>query len=101
MIAVFNLLCSARWRSCLGGKIEYLRSLIRFEGAGVTSLEKAFVAAVDDCLETCQELGTKPERPFKGMFNARTGPERHRRASVYAMTHDTSRNQVVNEALDA
>ncbi len=82
------------------GKVEYIRSLITFEGTDVASLESAFVEAVDDYLETCQELGRAPEKPFKGTFNVRTGQARHRRASVYAMTHDKSLNQVVNEALD-
>lgn len=82
------------------GKVEYVRSLITFEGTDVASLERAFVEAVDDYLETCRELGQKPETPFKGTFNVRTGPERHRRASVYALVHDKSLNQVVNEALD-
>jgi len=82
------------------GKVEYIRSLITFEGTDVASLESAFVEAVDDYLETCQELGRAAEKPFKGTFNVRTGQARHRRASVYAMTHEKSLNQVVNEALD-
>lgn len=82
------------------GMVEYVRSLITFEGTDVESLEKAFVEAVDDYLETCRELGERPEKPFKGTFNVRTGQELHRRASVYALTHDKSLNQVVNEALD-
>ncbi len=82
------------------GKVEYIRSLITFEGTDVDSLEKAFVESVDDYLETCRELGKNPETPFKGTFNVRTGQELHRRASVYALTHDKSLNQVVNEALD-
>ena len=84
----------------LYGKVEYIRSLITFEGRDVDSLEKAFVEAVEDYLETCRELGRKPEKPFKGTFNVRTGQELHRRASIYALAHDKSLNQVVNEALD-
>ncbi len=82
------------------GKVEYIRSLITFEGTDVASLESAFVEAVDDYLETCKELGRTAEKPFKGTFNVRTGQARHRRASVNARTHDKSLNQVVNEALD-
>ena len=82
------------------GKVEYIRSLITFEGTDVESLETAFIEAVDDYLETCQELGRVPDKPFKGTFNVRTGQARHRRASVYAVTHHKSLNQVVNEALD-
>lgn len=82
------------------GKIEYIRSLVTFEGTDVATLEEAFSEAVDDYLATCQELGRKPEKPFRGTFNVRTGQERHRRASVYATTHAKSLNQVMNEALD-
>lgn len=63
------------------GKVEYIRSLITFEGTDVASLESVFVEAVDDYLETCQELGRTPETPFKGTVNVRTGQARHRRAS--------------------
>lgn len=83
------------------GKIEHIRSLIAFEGADVDTLETAFVEAVDDYLETCRELGLEPDKPFKGTFNVRTGQDLHRRASVYASTHNKSLNQVVNEALGA
>lgn len=82
------------------GKIEHVRSLITFEGTDVATLEEVFEEAADDYLATCRELGTMPDEPFKGTFNVRVGQERHRRASVYAMTHDKSLNQVVNEALD-
>ncbi len=82
------------------GKIEHVRSLITFEGTDVAALEEAFKEAVDDYLDTCRELGKKPEKPLKGSFNVRVGQERHRRASAYAITHEKSLNQVVNEALD-
>lgn len=82
------------------GKVEHIRSLITFEGADVETLETAFKEAVEDYLDTCRELGVEPEKPFKGTFNVRTGPDLHRRASIYASTHDKSLNQVVTEALD-
>lgn len=82
------------------GKVEHIRSLITFEGADVDSLETDFKKGVDDYLETCRELGREPEKPFKGTFNVRTGRDLHRRASIYASTHNKSLNQVVTEALD-
>lgn len=82
------------------GKVEYIRSLVTFEGTDVEALENAFAEAVDEYLATCAELGTDPERPFRGTFNVRTGEERHRRASMHAASHDKSLNQIVNEALD-
>jgi predicted HicB family RNase H-like nuclease len=83
------------------GKVEFVRSLITFEGRDVASLETAFVESVEDYLAMCDAEGIEPETPFKGTFNVRIGSDRHRRAAVYAAAHDRSLNQVVNEALDA
>lgn len=85
----------------LFGKLEYIRDLVTYEATDVAGLEAAFIDAVEDYLDTCRRAGRTPETPFKGTFNVRTGPERHRLASVYAATHAKSLNQVVNEALDA
>lgn len=39
------------------GKIEFIRSLISFEGTDVKSLKASFQESVDDYLETCREKG--------------------------------------------
>lgn len=38
------------------GKVENIRSLVTFEGTDVDSLKFAFIEAVDDYLETNQDL---------------------------------------------
>jgi predicted HicB family RNase H-like nuclease len=82
------------------GKVEFIRSLVSYEGDDVESLNAAFQEAVDDYLEICKETGKLPEKPFKGTFNVRTGPELHRKAAIYATQHDKTLNAVVAEALD-
>ena len=82
------------------GKIEFIRDLITFEGSDVVSLKKAFHEAVDDYLAVCKSQGKKPDAPFKGTFNVRTGPELHRRAALLARTEGKNLNKVVTEALE-
>ena len=81
------------------GKIEFIRSLVSYEGTDVNSLETAFKEAVDDYLELCEEQGKEPEQPFKGSFNVRTGTDLHRQAALYAQKNGLNLNKVVVEAL--
>ena len=46
------------------GKIEFIRSLISYEGSDVDSLCEAFEDAVDDYLDLCTKEGKIPEKPF-------------------------------------
>ena len=81
------------------GKIEFIRALVSYEGTDVTGLENAFKDTVDDYLGLCEEQGEKPEQPFKGSFNVRTGTNLHRQAALYAERKGTNLNKVVVEAL--
>ena len=82
------------------GKIESIRSLVSYEGSDVESLGRAFEDAVDDYLELCVEEGRKPDKPFKGSFNVRTGSDLHRKAALFAKARGTNLNKVVTEALE-
>ncbi|MFT5086755.1 MAG: putative HicB family RNase H-like nuclease [Planctomycetota bacterium] len=82
------------------GKIEFIRSLVSYEGTDVESLHRAFSEAVEDYLNDCAKKGIEPEQPFKGTFNVRTGSELHRKAVLYAREEGTNLNQVVKEALE-
>ncbi len=77
------------------GKLEYIRSLISYEGKDVKSLRKAFKEAVDDYVKLCEEEGKRPEQPFKGTFNVRTGSD-----PLYARENGSNLNTVVTEALE-
>ncbi|MBW1817634.1 MAG: type II toxin-antitoxin system HicB family antitoxin [Deltaproteobacteria bacterium] len=82
------------------GKLEFVRSLVNYEGTDVDSLRKAFEEAVEDYLELCRDENKEPEQPFKGSFNVRTGSDLHRRAALYAKEHGINLNNVVTEALE-
>jgi predicted HicB family RNase H-like nuclease len=83
----------------LYGKVECIRSLISYEGTDVDALRLAFEEAVDDYLVLCKKEGRKPEQPFSGTFNVRTGSDLHRRAALLAKAQGTTLNRVVSEAL--
>ena len=81
------------------GKIEFIRALVSYEGRDADSLEAAFREAVEDYLASCAELGREPEKPFKGSFNVRIGPELHERVVIAASEQGMSLNRFVAEAL--
>ena len=81
------------------GKIEFIRSLVSYEGRDADSLESAFREAVEDYLSTCAELGREPEKPFKGSFNVRIAPELHERVMIAAAQRGMTLNRFVAEAL--
>ncbi len=65
----------------------------------VQVLKQSFCEAVDDYLATCEAEGKKPDVPFKGTFNVRTGPDLHREAAIFAARHRMNLNSVVKAAL--
>jgi len=83
------------------GKVEFISSLISYEGTDVDSLRMAFEEAVDDYLELCAEEGRQPEQPFKGSFNVRTRSDLHRRAVIFAKENGINLNTLVTEALES
>jgi predicted HicB family RNase H-like nuclease len=83
------------------GKIEAINDLVMFEGESVKKLKGAFHEAVDDYLETCEEMGREPQKTFKGSFNVRIDPEIHRQLAVKAAIAGISLNQFVQKALES
>ena len=81
------------------GKVQGIRSIISYEGESAKELVADFHAAVDDYLSLCEELGSEPERAYKGTFNIRISPELHKSAAIYAYEHKTSLNSVIEEAI--
>ena len=84
----------------LFGKVQGIRSLISYEGTTVSELVDDFHGAVDDYLAACSDEGTEPEVAYKGSFNIRIGSELHRRAAIYALTHQQTLNAFIAEAVD-
>lgn len=84
----------------LFGKVMGIRALVSYEGTTVQELIDDFHTAVDDYIQLCESEGKEPEKSYKGSFNVRISPELHRRAAIYATTHQTTLNRVVERALD-
>lgn len=83
------------------GRLEFIRALVSYEATDAEGLVQAFRQAVDDYFAHCEEEGTPPERPLKGSFNVRTGPDLHRQAVVAASRAGMSLNAFVTRALEA
>ncbi|SET46556.1 Predicted nuclease of the RNAse H fold, HicB family [[Clostridium] aminophilum] len=84
----------------LFGKVQGIRSLISYEGTTVQELLDDFHGAVDDYLALCEAEGTEPEVAYKGSLNVRfKSPDTHRRAAIYAMTHDQTINGFIDECV--
>ncbi len=81
------------------GKLLGINDLVNFEGHTVKELKKAFQEAVNDYLQTCQELGKEPEKAYKGTFNIRIPSELHRQAALYASIKKMSLNDFVKQAI--
>ncbi|CAM5206456.1 hypothetical protein OURE66S_01064 [Oligella ureolytica] len=80
----------------LFGKLAFIRDLVTYEGTTLKELEKAFHESVDEYLASCDELGKKPDVPFKGTFNVRISPALHRQAAIAS---NFSLNAFVGEAI--
>ena len=83
------------------GKVQGIRSLISYEGSNASELVSDFHGAVDDYLTLCEEEGIKPEIAYKGSLNVRFKKrDTHRRAAIYAITHEQSLNSFIEEAVE-
>ena len=83
------------------GKVQGIRSLISYEGTNAAELIADFHGAVDDYLALCEEEGTAPEVAYKGSLNVRFKKSgTHRRAAIYAITHQQSLNSFIEEAVE-
>jgi predicted HicB family RNase H-like nuclease len=83
------------------GKLEFIRALVSYEAEDAEGLIQAFHDAVDDYLGHCEEQSILPEKPLKGSFNVRVGPDLHRRAVIAAAHAGISLNAFTTRALEA
>lgn len=81
------------------GKIEAISDLVTFEGETAKEIKSAFAEAVESYLETCEQVGKTPDRPYTGTFNVRVNADLHRKAAVLSKLRNMSLNQLVGEAL--
>jgi predicted HicB family RNase H-like nuclease len=66
------------------GKVLGINDLISFEGSSVRELKKSFQEAIEDYLETCEQVGKEPNKTYKGTFNVRIPTQLHKEAAVFA-----------------
>ena len=81
------------------GRVQGVQALISYEGRSADELINDFQSAVDDYLSLCEAESIAPEKPYKGSFNVRISPDLHRRAALWASSHQTTLNKVVESAL--
>jgi predicted HicB family RNase H-like nuclease len=84
---------------CMFGKLLYIRDLVSYEATTAKTLVRAFRAAVDDYLETCELQGKQPDTPFKGSLNVRLGSDLHRGAALAARSEGVKINEYVKRAV--
>ena len=83
------------------GKILFINDLVTYEASSPVKLKKEFENAVDDYLETCEELGREPLKPLKGLFNVRVPPQLHRELVIKAMIEKVSLNEFIVRSLSS
>lgn len=83
------------------GKLIGINDLVSFEGNSVEELKNAFHEAVEDYIETCQEVGKEPDKTYKGSFNVRIPSELHRKAALMAAIKKVTLNEFVKYAIDS
>lgn len=82
------------------GRLAGIRDIISFHGETVNELEIAFNEAVDHYLDTCAELGEKPNKPYSGTLTLRISPSIHAAIATAAETSGKSLNKWVADTLD-
>jgi predicted HicB family RNase H-like nuclease len=82
------------------GKVLGINDLVNFEGTSVKELKTAFEEAVEDYIDTCNEIGKLPDKTYKGTFNVRVPSTLHREASMFAAVNNITLNEFVKMAMD-
>ncbi len=85
----------------LHGKILYINDLVDYNASSIPELQAEFIAAVDDYIDLCHELGEEPQKSASGSFNVRVGPEIHAKILQGAAMAGVSLNQQLKDILSA
>ncbi|MBO6893406.1 MAG: type II toxin-antitoxin system HicB family antitoxin [Roseibium sp.] len=81
-------------------KVLHIDDLLIAQVDNASEVQKEFEVLIDAYLADCAELGKEPTKPFKGSFNVRLTPARHRRVAMQAADEGTSLNNWVRDAID-
>lgn len=83
------------------GSVQGIRSLLSYEGTNAKELVTDFHNVIDEYLDECENEGKAPEQAYKGSLNVRfKKTDTHRRAAIYAITHNQSLNSFIEEAVE-
>jgi predicted HicB family RNase H-like nuclease len=85
---------------CFFGKLDMIDDLVTFEADNAIELEINFHNAVEEYLETCEQLGREPQKAFKGVFNVRTGSDLHMTAVKNALKMGVSLNAYIKSLIE-
>ncbi len=83
------------------GKLLFITDIVTYISDDIKKLKSAFEEAVDDYIQTCAELGDEPNIPFKGTFNVRVGPDRHKKAALASTQQNKSLNDWICQSIDS
>lgn len=84
----------------LFGKVQFIDSLLAYDGKTTIEIKLAFEETIDSYLEFCREANKSPEKTFNGTFNVRIGSELHRKAAKLAFSQGSSLNEFTMKALE-
>jgi len=86
--------------NCLFGKaIGMNKNSITYEGNTIEELKADFEAGIDLYLESCEERGVKPQKPYSGSLNIRIPSELHSQLALKAQISGRSINAIIKELL--
>ncbi|MXX03975.1 MAG: type II toxin-antitoxin system HicB family antitoxin, partial [Gemmatimonadetes bacterium] len=84
---------------CFVGRVAGIRDIITFHGESVGEVREAFEEAVEFYLESCDERGETPNKPYSGKLLLRIDPEVHAAVAEAAEVDGVSTNHWVSERL--
>ena len=82
------------------GHVLGINDSVNFHGESVKELSNSFRDAINNYLAYCEKTGKAPEKEFKGSFNVRIKPEKHKKVALYAANEGITINQFVSRAID-
>lgn len=85
----------------LFGKVQFVDSLLAYDGNSTADIKESFENAIDSYLEFCKEVGKIAEKPCSGTFNVRIGSELHRKVAKEAFTQSLGLNEFIVKALES
>ena len=83
----------------LHGIVEGISDFVNFVADSPATVEVEFHSAVDDYLAFCEAVGKSPDKTYKGSFNVRISPERHRLLAIQASKMGLTLNAAVDDAI--